>query len=1255
MEDVKEKHSQKIVAEKIKEQKKIKETLIIKEISKKQKSDWRNDLGEGMTSSNAFAVALPAVDGDGDVSVIDPLDASNFSPVKMPEHIGQEGGVGADGIFDSAFVGTVIRDSGTGSGDDGGFDVGGQYLAFQGTGAPNNNARFACLGAIDATLVDTLTITAIVGNDSNGGETPDLQSECLFLYYKTPTMERAESIQLNFNPPYDGQGDGIIIKTPLDGQDGRGVNNGGLNNYSITIPDYARVKDTVFVLYQNFNSGSSFDNYGITDIRFQRKTPSNVFVPLDSPEAISFVRVGTDEGDPKKRKKNINARLLASDEYVAKSLAAEFPGTGTRVGDDDPFASAKIGDDAEPSPQNKDQVTQAFTAAKLKTALGKPAAAKVADPEKKLKEILKNTKPDTGLEKTGKDLAVFRSDAENKKTDVAVTQEAKNSVKTSPEISEIIEKMTVEQKKAAIEKMYPEKAQEILDTADNSVLKAAIEEIISATIVDSIADITQPLLGAETSANAFNVYNRFLGDIVKDPNTPGATYENPKDMSNQITKGDMNDLTKTINSGNYQSIVNSIRATNNKKTQKKLKGELEAMIKETIQGNFGLDNFLHNNVKVNLDHLLKTGKTKLTKEYTFKPGGTIEGVEDASSWEDGFAYGAKLVADALGLEYDTLGAPKIPFPQSFDVGGVNVIPGQIINVPVALATTFGPAIIAKLGLTNTKNFGDSAYKSPGMYYEVDVPGKYSVDKKGVPIQSEEPSTFENIKQNLSNLFSFGEEDENAPQREDYPMGRDGAQKYSDDMEEYKNSLTTPYEGDDRIPFDTGTNLTGKDPIQIPKNLRNIFSADEMQSVQNLGFSFEEIQQILDNGDESILNDAIEAEKFGEITDPTTVNWDNEEEVEYYMNKYFDDKPLPQDNTWILMILAAHPKTRVVGGILKIIQTVGKWYNKNKIPGPKGEEGWTWEKLLKDDWLKRQISDNTGKWNPFRFLYTWASEKGGFASGPTPLVREFIRRLGPLGAELLTKITDFGFEEHIKPEIEGYDSDELIDKLNEIYEASENPEEIENGFNEILNKNPDYKEYSDLDARYQEILGKYPDVTDIYDLYQALEDASVPFYGVDQETEDGSEWVNTYYNKGYSDSMLGKVDALQKEVDGYTRNYEEYARWAKQTDPNRPGSPVNDPDFNEVPVDDYYRKTGGGWETDLTKSPYLQAEMQWLAKNNPIFDYETYAQLNKEMIDLRPYNVEEVNTRLKGIDFFKQITDPKNPGKFEELVAEVIDA
>ena len=330
-------------------------------------------------------------------------------------------------------------------------------------------------------------------------------------------------------------------------------------------------------------------------------------------------------------------------------------------------------------------------------------------------------------------------------------------------------------------------------------MTAALEEVVSATIVDSIADITQPLIGAKTSANAFNEYNNYLGKVAKDPNTPGATYENPINMSNQITPGDMNDLTTTINSGNYQSIVNSIRATDDKDAQKRLKGELEEMIKDTINGNFGLDNFLHNNVKVNLDHLLETGKTKLTKGYKFTTGGTISGVENATSFKkDGMAYGAKLIADALGLEYDTLGDPSTIVNwgnPTFNVGGTEVDPLGIVKIIPAIAATFGPAIVAKLGLTNTKNFGGSSYKSPMMYYEVDVPGKYSVDSKGNTIQSEKPSAAEQIKQTVgnilnkgkevaSNMFSFGAEDENAPQREDFPMGRSGAKKFSDAMKLY---------------------------------------------------------------------------------------------------------------------------------------------------------------------------------------------------------------------------------------------------------------------------------------------------------------------------------------------------------------------------------------------------------------------------------------------------------------------------------------
>ena len=39
-----------------------------------------------------------------------------------------------------------------------------------------------------------------------------------------------------------------LLKTPLDGQSGRRTNNGGLNDYSLTIPEYARVQGTQFIL-----------------------------------------------------------------------------------------------------------------------------------------------------------------------------------------------------------------------------------------------------------------------------------------------------------------------------------------------------------------------------------------------------------------------------------------------------------------------------------------------------------------------------------------------------------------------------------------------------------------------------------------------------------------------------------------------------------------------------------------------------------------------------------------------------------------------------------------------------------------------------------------------------------------------------------------------------------------------------------------------------------------------------------------------
>ena len=786
--DLRNKHKQKKAA-KIQEEKKRKEfKQYLVSTMETKKYNWR----EGMTTSDVSTINVEKAPGDGTVTSVNTTDATSYITTVT--------GVFTPGDSYDGNTGTEIRNSGSGSGQNGGFALGQQYLSFQGDGYNDTGhaIRWAGLSAIDSTEVDTLEIDAIVGNDSNGGEDPDAAGEDLYVMYKTPAMNQFRFTIMkpdgSFPPGKDGSStDDVIIPLGASG-------NSGLNKYSVEIPDFARAEGTEFMLIQLASSGTGYDNYGITKINFQRRTPLTVVVPLDNPEASSFIRSAPPKSTstPKKRKKAVDDKLQASDDYTASRFGDDFPGREVRVGGEDPFASAKIGDDVKPSPQSKDEVKKTFAASRLKSALGKSESKPTISPEEKLADILKTTTPKSDQPKLGKDLSTFKSDGENKRTEVAVSTEARNSVRNSPEISEIIKGMTAEQKKAAVEKMYPEKAQEILDAADTNVIKLAIEQGVSAIIVDNIADITQPVIGAKTPANAFNEYNNFLGDVAKDPNTPGATYENPINMSNEITPGDMNDLTTTINSGNYQSIVNSIRATEDKDAQKRLKGELEEMIKDTINGNFGLNNFMHNNVRVNLPHLLETGKTKLTKQYKFNYGGSAEQLENATWESDPGLFAIKKMADVLGFEYDTLGDPStildIGTP-TFNVGGVTLDPLGIVKIIPAMAVTFGPAVVAKLGLTNVKLHGEDSYDAPGMYYEVDVPGKYSVDKKGNIIQSQKPSAAEQIKKTVSNvlnqgkevvsnLFSYGDEDENAPQREDFPMGRSGAKKYSDAMKLY---------------------------------------------------------------------------------------------------------------------------------------------------------------------------------------------------------------------------------------------------------------------------------------------------------------------------------------------------------------------------------------------------------------------------------------------------------------------------------------
>ena len=100
----------------------------------------------------------------------------------------------------------------------------------------------------------------------------------------------------------------------------------------ITDQDRLAIWNQVFSLYGSFaNRGSNL--YTITATNFQRRTPMNVFVSLDSPEASAFIRTDpTIQGlSAEDRKKKLIDMLDAGDEYLLKYLG--MTGSSARPSD----------------------------------------------------------------------------------------------------------------------------------------------------------------------------------------------------------------------------------------------------------------------------------------------------------------------------------------------------------------------------------------------------------------------------------------------------------------------------------------------------------------------------------------------------------------------------------------------------------------------------------------------------------------------------------------------------------------------------------------------------------------------------------------------------------------------------------------------------------------------------------------------------------------------------------------------------------
>ena len=275
----------------LQEYNKRKELAALRDKHNPEYSNWRGNVTEGMNTSNVFFTTLPST-GETDLESIDTDTTNSF-----------EGAAG-----DAAFQHSEVVSSGSGSGSDGGFDIG-NHLTFNGDGAP----RWSILKPIDSSKFDTFVINAIRGNDNNGGEDPDEDGEELRLFYLPPggstfrSITRNQSIDLVLSADSD-----III--PL------GSTDDGLIDYSVTLPSYARGEGFAYMLYQQTNSGTGFDNYGVKSVRYKRRAPLSVFLPLDSPEAVSFINDGSGGLTPEEKKKRLDDMLAASDEYIGTAF-----------------------------------------------------------------------------------------------------------------------------------------------------------------------------------------------------------------------------------------------------------------------------------------------------------------------------------------------------------------------------------------------------------------------------------------------------------------------------------------------------------------------------------------------------------------------------------------------------------------------------------------------------------------------------------------------------------------------------------------------------------------------------------------------------------------------------------------------------------------------------------------------------------------------------------------------------------------------
>lgn len=273
MKDVRQKHQQKLIEQKIQRKIKREERQYIQSVMETKKSDWRKELREQLTTTDVFFTNLPAT---GDVDLAYPawnvLDGFNYTvsggsvTITSPGTPGPDKGIAAS--FDSSFYSNLV------------FDV-----------SLSGDTAFAVFQA----------------------------------FVDSPILISASS-----------------------------------GTYSIRVPQSSNL-ELLWV-----TPSLSVGTVTISNLRFQRRTPISVFIPLDSPEAVSFIRTGSGDLSPEEKQKQVKEMLQASDEYVQQMYGDDFPGTaavppgesgdtpGVEIAQIQPFAQQQKGTTGVGVPDTKE-------------------------------------------------------------------------------------------------------------------------------------------------------------------------------------------------------------------------------------------------------------------------------------------------------------------------------------------------------------------------------------------------------------------------------------------------------------------------------------------------------------------------------------------------------------------------------------------------------------------------------------------------------------------------------------------------------------------------------------------------------------------------------------------------------------------------------------------------------------------------------------------------------------------------------------